>query len=205
MSKNNEQRVYSYARFSSKEQGEGDSERRQIEAAEEFAKSKGMVLDDTLRMIDRGLSGYKGTNLKKGALGIFLEKVKSGEVAEGSVLVVENIDRLTRAAPSDAFETIVTGLLKQGIIIEMLSPRFTFTRDSVDSGGIWPLMAYMVMAYDESKKKAGRIEAFWEGKRRIASKDQMLTSRAPAWLDIKTTYGPNPSQRASPARRSGCR
>src|SRR5947207_14366672 len=41
------------------------SDLRQIEAALRFAKAKGLMLDDKLRMIDRGLSGFHGTHREK--------------------------------------------------------------------------------------------------------------------------------------------
>lgn len=46
--------AYSYVRFSSPEQAKGDSVRRQVEAAERYAQSHGLRLDD--RLTDAGLS-----------------------------------------------------------------------------------------------------------------------------------------------------
>src|ERR1700721_2011081 len=88
-------KVFSFHRFSTPEQAHGDSERRQVAAAEGFARSRGLQFDETL-LADRGVSGFHGTHRKEGALGQFLAAVESGKVAAGSTLVVENLDRLGR-------------------------------------------------------------------------------------------------------------
>ena len=87
-------KAYSYLRFSTPEQSKGDSKRRQIEGAEEYAKANGLVLDEKLR--DEGISAYSGANRDKGALGGFLKKVEKGLIPTGSVLIVESLDRLSR-------------------------------------------------------------------------------------------------------------
>src|SRR5262249_6331952 len=87
--------AYSYARFSSSVQAQGHSEARQLEDARIYAKEKGFALDESLG-VDRGLSGYTGENLTRGVLGSFLAAVSSGKIKRGSVLIVENPDRLSR-------------------------------------------------------------------------------------------------------------
>ena len=41
-------------------------------------------------------------HVKKGALGVFLKAVEDGQVPAGSFLVVEGLDRLSRAEPIQA-------------------------------------------------------------------------------------------------------
>ena len=57
-------KAYSYIRFSTPEQGHGDSERRQREAATEYAENNGLelVLDREYQFLDFGVSAYKGRN-----------------------------------------------------------------------------------------------------------------------------------------------
>src|SRR5437016_3293349 len=179
-------RVYSYTRFSSKEQAKGDSQRRQteaIQAAERFAAEKGLKLDDKLRMIDKGFSGFHGEHRSKGAFGEFLKKVESGEVPQGSILLVENMDRLSREPMLTAMETVIS-LLKRGITIQTLNPPDSYTTASVNNNGFWRLVAHIDRAHMESQRKSELAQANWKQKRAIASKDQMLTARAPAWLKI---------------------
>jgi hypothetical protein len=59
-------RAYSYTRWSTPEQSLGDSARRQIELAKRYAGKHGLVLDDTLRLSDEGVSGFRGPTLGVG-------------------------------------------------------------------------------------------------------------------------------------------
>lgn len=180
---NQKPKVYSYTRFSSAEQGMGDSERRQFEAAQHYARANGLVLDESLRMTDRGMSGFHGVHRKKGALGAFLQKVESGEVSSGAILLVENLDRLGREEMLDALETIVFGLIKKGIIIVTLFPADTYTQENMNNGGIWRLVAHIERAHSESKRKSDLGKANWKQKRKLAREEnRVLTGRAPAWL-----------------------
>src|SRR5262245_41745682 len=77
--------AYSYVRFSSKKQEEGDSIRRQVDATAAWAKRKGVHLDNSLS-IDRGVSAFRGKNRDLGALGEFLRQVEGGRVKPGSYL-----------------------------------------------------------------------------------------------------------------------
>ncbi|HWX07267.1 MAG TPA: hypothetical protein VN065_15685, partial [Bradyrhizobium sp.] len=48
-------RAYSYVRFSTPDQAKGDSYRRQTEAANEYARRHGLVLDTELTFTDLGV------------------------------------------------------------------------------------------------------------------------------------------------------
>lgn len=184
MMNDNKPRVYSYTRFSSTAQAYGDSERRQMEAiklAEKFAAENGRVLDDSLRMVDRGLSGFHGTNKTKGALGEFVRNVESGRVPRGSILLVENIDRLTRLPFLKAVE-IVNCILKNGITIETLDPRHTYTEDSVNSGDHYLLVAHIERGYREGKRKSDLATANWSQSRRVSGGERKLTAKSPSWI-----------------------
>lgn len=74
--------AYSYVRFSTKKQELGDSLRRQVEAAQRYAKEHNLQLSQrTFR--DLGVSGFKQRNVKQGALAAFIGAVKSGLIAPG--------------------------------------------------------------------------------------------------------------------------
>ncbi|HXA39909.1 MAG TPA: recombinase family protein [Phenylobacterium sp.] len=74
--------AYSYSRFSSRAQAEGDSLRRQLSAAFAYAEANDLTLDTSLQ--DHGLSAFTGANRIKGALGSFVDRIKSGEIERGS-------------------------------------------------------------------------------------------------------------------------
>src|SRR5947207_4529925 len=91
--------AYSYIRFSHPSQAEGDSLRRQTEAAAEWCQKHGVRLDETISLRDLGRSAYTGAHRKnpdRHALAAFLKLVESGKVPRGSYLVIENLDRLSR-------------------------------------------------------------------------------------------------------------
>lgn len=175
-------RVYSYLRFSTPEQKLGDSERRQLELAEAFAKRKKLPLDESLR--DEGLSGYHGTHRKKGSLGKFLKRIEAGEIPKGSILVVENIDRLGREDVLTALETITT-IINREISIVTLSPyEAEYTRESINNGMIYQLVGDIKRANAESEMKSQRVRAARK-QAKAAARDlgRMMTARVPAWFD----------------------
>ena len=67
--------AYSYLRFRSKKQEEGDSIRRQTERTAAWAKRQGVHLDTSLS-IDRGVSAFRGKNRDLGSGLEHLEIVK---------------------------------------------------------------------------------------------------------------------------------
>src|SRR5262245_5970595 len=99
-------RAYSYTRFSTPAQAEGDSARRQIDKARAYAKTHGLQLDTDLTFEDTGVSAYRGANVETGRLGEFLKAVEEGLIPRGSFLLVESLDRISRNKPRKAFRLL---------------------------------------------------------------------------------------------------
>ncbi len=180
-----ESRVYSYIRFSTPEQAKGRSEPRQKEVAAIYAKKRGYLYDPKLNMADRGLSGFKGDNLKFGAMGAFLARIKNGSVRPGDVLVVENIDRITRLSFFEAFD-VIGGILRAGVEIHTTSPEMTYDLKSAQDGNIYGLIGQITLANGESEKKSQRIGDAW-GKLKQGARDgtkKVITARGPKWLNL---------------------
>src|SRR4051794_5242523 len=97
--------AFSYVRFSSRKQSQGDSERRQTELAEAYCRRHGWTLSDKT-FEDLGVSAFHGKNALVGNLGEFLRAVQSGTVPPGSVLVVESLDRISRQGIDDGYDLI---------------------------------------------------------------------------------------------------
>ncbi|WP_226993543.1 recombinase family protein [Burkholderia plantarii] len=95
-------RVYSYLRVSDPKQAASGSIDRQLEYAARWAAERDLSLDASLSLRDEGLSAYHQRHVKQGALGVFLRAVEDGHVPPGSVLIVEGLDRLSRAEPLQA-------------------------------------------------------------------------------------------------------
>lgn len=186
-------KAYSYIRFSTPEQLKGDSLRRQKEASEQYAKDNGLTLDTTLNMQDLGLSAFHGINRIKGALGRFLQHVESGTIEKGSVLIVENLDRLSREQVLDALNQF-TSIIQSGIKIVTLQDNVEYSKESISDNWSQLIISitYMARANDESKRKSQRLSAAWNQKRIQATNGQAkLTARCPLWLRLsedKTKY-----------------
>lgn len=90
---------FSYLRFSSPQQAAGDSVRRQTAAAIDWCRRNKIELDTSLSLRDEGVSAYRGKrreNPDTHALAGFLQAVRLGRVPNGSYLIVESLDRLSR-------------------------------------------------------------------------------------------------------------
>src|SRR3974390_3192733 len=113
-------KAYSYLRFSSPEQMRGDSFRRQSDLARHYALQKGLELDQTLTFNDLGVSAFRGKNAETGRLGDFLEAVKTGLVPQGSYLLVESLDRISRQSARKALN-VLNSIVDEGITVVTLS------------------------------------------------------------------------------------
>ncbi len=85
-------KVYSYIRFSSKAQASGDSLRRQTADTEKWAARNGFTIDQEFTFRDLGVSAFDRTNLRSGALGLFLKAAQQGKIERGSILAIEALD-----------------------------------------------------------------------------------------------------------------
>lgn len=85
---------YIYIRFSTPKQEKGSSEARQLEACRKFIAERGWTEVEVIA--DLGRSAWKGDHLTKGHLGKFRQRIDDGEIPAGSIIVVENLDRLSR-------------------------------------------------------------------------------------------------------------
>ena len=110
----NRPKAYSYIRMSTEGQLKGDSLRRQVDRSRQYAAEHGLDLDETTTFNDIGVSAYRGKNLKQGALGSFLEAVRTKKIAKGSYLLVESLDRFSRDdvvhAHSEFLQLIKSGM-----------------------------------------------------------------------------------------------
>jgi DNA invertase Pin-like site-specific DNA recombinase len=176
-------RAYSYVRFSSAEQAKGDSLRRQIKATEDLVTKHGWVLDESLTMQDLGVSAFKGSNVEEGTFGLFLEAIKGGKVPPKSVLVVESLDRVSRAEPFDS-QHLVLGILRQGVAIATIQPERIYEPGGSDQVlKALEILLILSRAHEESLTKSHRVSAAWTEKRKRAATTPM-TARCPAWLEL---------------------
>jgi DNA invertase Pin-like site-specific DNA recombinase len=175
--------VYSYIRFSTPEQAMGRSETRQLEAARDWARGKGLELDESLRLTDRGISSFRGTHRKKGDPGRFLKKVESGEVPAGSILIVENVDRLSREGVLSTLKGVIFALVERGVTLHFLSSGVSFDKEAQNDWRCNYLISELQRAYAESKRKSDLSRDNWKDKRENVRQGRgKLTSQCVEWL-----------------------
>jgi DNA invertase Pin-like site-specific DNA recombinase len=177
--------AYSYIRFSSKKQMDGDSLRRQSEKAEQYCQRHGLQLDQSLNLHDLGVSAFRGKNALVGNLGVFLDEVKRGTVPAGSVLIAESIDRISRQGIDEGYE-IVKGILKAGVRLVTLSPERDFGPEAVKSlsKGALEIQLILERAAEESERKSERVGAARaQERKRIRERQEVVTHRLPGWVE----------------------
>lgn len=152
-------KAYSYTRFSMKRQSKGQSVERQTRGSEKWASEHGYTLDTELSMFDLGLSAYHQRHVKSGALGVFLRAIEDGKVAPGSVLIVEGLDRLSRAKPLDA-QAQLTLIINAGVTVVTVLDNKIYSLESINDNPMDLIYSLLVMirAHEESKTKSDRAK-----------------------------------------------
>ncbi|MBE7216373.1 recombinase family protein [Shewanella benthica] len=155
-----------YARFSSNQQQHGMSLERQSNAFDSFVKKSKANPRYDLAMDDKGKSAYKGQHiLENGALGNFIYKLEGGDLklptSPKPLLVVEEVDRLTRLEPDDGQELLLR--LMRYVDICVVDPSgssyqlFARKGQGSDIGSIILLTIKIYSAHDHSKKLSKRV------------------------------------------------
>ncbi len=180
--------AYSYIRFSTPAQAEGDSLRRQTEAAKDWCRRHGARLDVSLSFRDLGKSAFLGEHRKnpdRFALAAFLKLVQDGRVARGSFLVIESLDRLTREHVRAGL-MLLLGLIESGVRIVQLSPTELVYDEKSDEMQLMLAIVELSRGHRESKRKSDLQSAAWVEKRRKAREDgTLLTHKLPAWIEVR--------------------
>lgn len=173
--------VISYMRFSTAEQLKGDSSRRQTDLADEWCKKHGRKLTD--RLDDKGISAYRGRNSNSGDLATFLKLVEAGTVPAGSILLVEDLDRISRQKPHKAL-SLFFNIVDAGCTVITLRDGGEYSPGNLDMNRLMMSVMRFCLAHDESDKKSGRLAEAWKTKRKNIG-DDVLTKMIPAWLRIE--------------------
>jgi DNA invertase Pin-like site-specific DNA recombinase len=150
-------KAFSYTRMSTAEQLKGDSLRRQLELSRAYAAANGLTLVEADELQDIGVSAYRGANVAEGALGRFLEAVKSKKIEAGSFLLIESLDRLSRQAVLKSLG-VFTDLINSGVKIVTLADQKVYTADT-DFADLIVSIVTMSRGHEEFKMKSVRSRA----------------------------------------------
>jgi DNA invertase Pin-like site-specific DNA recombinase len=155
--------AYIYSRWSDAKQGKGDSHERQMEIGLDWynreIKDSGIPLCHL--KCDNGFSAYKGEHVKRGSFGHFLAEVKAGNIEKGSILIVENLDRISRQGPKDA-RVIIEQMTDHGVDLHIcnISKKLTHRWENDESKSII-VDVELGRALRESQYKSDRIGRAW--------------------------------------------
>ena len=173
--------AYLYIRWSSAKQESGDSLRRQREYAAKYASQNKLNIVEL--PIDDGVSAWKGNNLTSGQLGKFIDDVESGIVETPTIMLTEQLDRLSRvdvwAAPD-----ILRRLVAAGVSVITTKDNKIYDKTNIND------IAYVISAIvesdlsaKESAKKSERIKSAWDAKKKRALEHgEAMTNMNPFWL-----------------------
>lgn len=180
-------RVYSYLRFSDPRQASGSSADRQMQYAQKWAAERGLKLDETLSLRDEGLSAYHQRHITQGALGAFMRAIEEGRISPGSVLIVEGLDRLSRAEPLQA-QAQLGQIIHAGITVVTASDGREYNRAGLKAQPMDLVYSLLVMirAHEESDTKSKRVKAsirrLCEGWMAGTYRGLIRNGKDPGWL-----------------------
>jgi len=171
----------------------GDSQRRQFDAALDYALENGLELDEELTFHDLGKSAFRGANATTGKLAVFRRAVEDGRVEPGSYLLVEDFDRLSRMGPWDALP-VFQEIINNGITVVTLKDGEVWHRDALRANPLLMMKSLFAMwnGHQESVKKSSRVaEAYAAKRRRLVAGERTAKPykrTGPAWTtwDDKT-------------------
>ncbi|EPL7611253.1 recombinase family protein [Enterobacter hormaechei] len=151
-------KLYSYVRFSSAKQREGNSLERQQDTALRIASRYDLELDTTA-FHDLGMSALKGKNAHEGKLSEFIKQIGI-KVPVGSWLVVENLDRISRDDAWSALD-IFKSILSKGIVIVTGMDEKVYKYADVKNNPTDLIISLLMFtrAHDESLTKKNRVES----------------------------------------------
>jgi DNA invertase Pin-like site-specific DNA recombinase len=181
--------AFSYVRFSSEKQRSGASLERQTDAAKKWADENGYTLDTSLNLHDLGVSAYRGANATTGALSGFLEAIEAGQVPQGSTLLVENLDRLSRQTHRKAAR-LLEDILEAGVDVVTLQDGKRYTLADLDEDPLTSIMIILTFArgHEESLTKSKRVKHGWQRNLEKVKEGTRKRSRAiPNWLKLVGT------------------
>ena len=175
-------KAYSYIRFSSKKQEQGDSVRRQTELAEQYAHANNLILSDK-NFQDLGISAFKEGN--RPSLGDMLEAIEKGQIEQGSTIIIESLDRLSRRG-IDVTQQIIKSILQNNVFIASLVDGLLLNRESVnDLVSVIRIALAADLAHKESEKKSQRLRETKAQQRKRALNGEVINKVLPFWLERK--------------------
>lgn len=175
-----------YMRWSSAEQAKGSTLERQRTDCRRYAAAKGWTVVKEIE--DDGISAFRGRNTNEGPLADFIGDVEAGRYPSGIILLVENLDRLSRQQAKTVFAWLLR-ITDMGVVVCTVEGDARYGADNLDMARIIEVVVKAALSNEESEKKSQRLSAAWAAKRsRLGRGDRsVMTRRVPGWLAVKGT------------------
>jgi DNA invertase Pin-like site-specific DNA recombinase len=178
--------AYSYLRLSRKHQTKGHGKDRQWELTVQACTEHNWQLSEQT-FKDLGKSAYTGKNQESGSeFRTFLDLINAGGIAKGSILIVENPDRLSRQDVMTSVR-LMQDILSAGISIYTIFDKRLYSTNTESQTAFMDLMFWGMQAqraYDESHTKSLRLLSHKASQRdKARSGSTGLIGKTPAWID----------------------
>lgn len=183
--------AYAYSRFSTIQQADGDSKRRQESLTRTWADASRYEIR---YLHDAGISAYSGKNRTIGQFGRFLASLRSGDLGTKPVLLVENLDRISREELETA-QALFLEIVGLGATIITLhnGKRYAKGMGLVD---IITALVEMDVAHQHSAKLSMRVKAAVDARKKSGAIVHNR-SQSPGWLRLnpaRTQFEPIPER-----------
>lgn len=180
-----------YSRVSSADQVAGDGLNRQQADPAAYAVARGWTLWEPTAgggYSDAGVSAFGGKNLTDGALARFLADARAGRFGTDPLaLLIEDLDRFSRAAPLAVLPVLIDDLLNAGHTLAVMGKGRDISRESVKANPmeLHELLFAVNSAHEFSAKISSRVGAAHRSRReRMRAGAAINPHDAPAWIDL---------------------
>lgn len=176
--------AFVYIRFSTVEQEGGDSFERQRDGGLELIARKGWAFTETVE--DLGRSAWKGKHLDGGGLGRFSDRVRSGDIPQGSWLIAERTDRLSRQGWEPLFDWL-RDMTRKGLNVVTLDGHEFTAVTMKDQLSIIKILLGGEADQQFSEKLSDRVQL--SVRKNIAKAQsgelKVIRGKAPGWLKVR--------------------
>ena len=158
-------RVLTFARSAVRTEKKNTSIQRQTRATRKWCESQGYQLNESDELVDEGVSGYSGVNYGTGKLSVLTQQLESGEIAPGSMLIVESFERISREGVKDTAALLFSLISKGLILVTVIDGRISDMNSLSDLTPFMMSVATAHLEYEKSLMRSLRIRAGLEAKR----------------------------------------
>jgi DNA invertase Pin-like site-specific DNA recombinase len=174
--------AYLYVRFSSSKQEDGSSRDRQLQDGRALIERMGWTEVELIE--DLGRSAWKGDHLTKGNLGKFAKRIVAGEIPPGSVIVVEELDRLSRQK-ARVTQRWIEDVCDTGVKIATVRGGRVYDADNLTENlmNIFEVLMKAQAAWEYVERLAYRVKRSYDERLKQARIDNTaIGTVGPAWL-----------------------